>query len=135
MKVEEMTNLSNWSVVIVDDEPQNIGVLELVFRYHNIEVHSVESGLACLELIDTITPPTLLIIDIQMPGMSGYELLDKLREHPIWGQLPMIAVTAHALEKDREKILNAGFDGYIPKPVNVMSFVDDITKILNLQET
>jgi len=129
-----MTNLSNWSVVIVDDEPENIGVLELVFRFNEIETHSVESGVDCLALVDKIDPPTLLIIDIQMPHMSGYELLDKLRKNPRWGHLPMIAVTAHALEKDRDKILNAGFDGYIPKPINVMSFIDEISTILNTLE-
>ena len=126
-----MTDFSNWIVVIVDDELENIGVIELVLNFNNIQSYSVISGHDCLALIDNIPTPTVLLIDIQMPQMSGYELLQELRSHARWGTIPMIAVTAHALTEDRDKILNAGFDGYISKPISVMSFLDQVIDILN----
>lgn len=124
-----MSDLSKWNVLIVDDETDNIGVVELVLNFHNARVRSADSGLACLEMMEQESP-TLLLVDIQMPGMSGIELLAKIRERREWRHIPVIAVTAHAMIGDHERFISAGFDGYIPKPVNAMTLVDEIQAIL-----
>lgn len=124
-----MNDLSNWHVIIVDDEPDNIGVMQLVLEFHNASVHIAESGKRCLKIIETQTP-SLLLVDIQMPEMTGYELLEKLREDKNLEHVPIIAVTAHAMRDDDRQILLAGFDGYIPKPINVTTLISEVTTIV-----
>lgn len=75
--------------------------------------------------------PTFLLVDIQMPGMTGYELLAKIRANDEWRDIPVIAVTAHAMTGDETRVMQAGFNGYIPKPVNVTSLIDDLLAILD----
>lgn len=123
-------DLSNWNVLVVDDEPDNIGVIELVMSFHKARVRTAESALKCLELMAQESP-SLLLMDIQMPGMSGFELLKKIRECEQWKHIPVIAVTAHAMIGDHERILSAGFDGYVPKPISPMTFVDELQAILS----
>ena len=124
-----MYDLSNWNVLIVDDEPDNIGVVELVLNFHKAVVRTAESGMECLELMAK-EPATLLLVDIQMPQMSGIELLAKVREHVAWRHIPVIAVTAHAMMGDSERFTAAGFDGYIPKPIAAMSLIDELQAII-----
>lgn len=124
-----MTNLSDWNVLIVDDEPDNVGVIELVLGFHNARVRTAESGPKCLQLMEQVVP-TLLLVDIQMPGMSGIELMEKVREREAWRHIPVVVVTAHAMRGDNERFLAAGFDGYIPKPISAMTLVDELQAIL-----
>jgi CheY-like chemotaxis protein len=124
-----MYDLCEWDVLVVDDEPDNIGVVELVLGFHNANVRAAGSGAECLQMLEQ-RPCNLLLVDIQMPGMSGFELLETIRQHRHWRTIPVIAVTAHAMAGDAERITAAGFDGYIAKPINAMSFVDEIMTIL-----
>lgn len=123
-------DLSHWDVLIVDDEPDNIGVIEIVFNFHGVRFRAASSGQECLELMAE-SIPTLILADIQMPMMSGYELLAHIRANENWQSIPVIAVTAHAMSGDQSQALDAGFDGYIPKPVEAMRLVDQIQTILN----
>lgn len=127
-------DLSDWHIIIVDDEPDNLGVLELVLRYHHADVQIAGSGQACLDLLET-TKPTLLLVDIQMPGISGYDLLKLVREQAQWSQLPMIAVTAHAMQGDEERIVAAGFNGYISKPIDAMKLAETLKQMLTVKIT
>jgi CheY-like chemotaxis protein len=127
-------DLSNWTVVIVDDEPDNLGVMELVLRYHHAQVHIAGSGKECLELLETVTP-TLLLVDIQMPGISGYDLLKLVRDQARWSQLPMIAVTAYAMEGDKDRVIAAGFNGYISKPIDAMKLAETLKSMLTVKVT
>ena len=124
-----MQDLSDWRVLIVDDEPDNIGVIELVLSFHNANVRTAESGMECLRLM-TEEAPTLLLVDIQMPQMSGLELLEKIREHENWRHIPVVAVTAHAMMGDSDRFVSAGFDGYIPKPISAMTLVNELQPIV-----
>jgi CheY-like chemotaxis protein len=123
-------DLSTWKVLIVDDEPDNRGILEFVLSSYNAEVRCAETAPECLELMEQECP-TLLLADIQMPGMSGTELLAKIREHAQWRHLPVIAITAYAMPGDRERILAAGFDGYIAKPLSVMQLADELKNLIS----
>lgn len=120
---------SHWEVIIVDDEPHNIGVLELILEFHGATVHIAESGEACLQLLDH-TSASFLLVDIQMPEMTGYELLDRIRDRDGWREIPVIAVTAHAMSGDAERIRAVGFNGYIAKPINAVTLVDELQTIL-----
>jgi CheY-like chemotaxis protein len=125
-----MDDVSRWNVMIVDDEADNLGVVELVFQFHNTQVRKATSGEQCLQIMEQ-EAPSLLLVDIQMPVMDGYQLLEKVRQNPAWQSIPVVAVTAYARPEDQERIMAAGFDGYIAKPVNVMSLVPDLEQILS----
>ena len=129
-----MSDPSDWRVLIVDDDPDNVGVLELVLEFHNATTRVAASGQQCLDMLGEEIP-TLLLVDIQMPGMTGYELLGRIRSNAAWRDLPVVAVTAHAMRGDADRILQAGFDGYISKPVDVASLVDNLQGILEASET
>lgn len=125
-----MHDLSDWNVVIVDDEPDNRGVLEFVLSSYNATVRTASTGNECLAMMEE-KAPTLLLADIQMAGMSGMELLEKVRAREKWNSIPVIAITAFAMPGDRERILAAGFTGYISKPLSVMKLVDQIKSAIS----
>lgn len=125
-------DLSNWKVLIVDDEPDNLGVLELIFRFHKATVFTAESGSKCLELMRSVDP-SLLLIDIQMPAMSGYDVLRTVRKESRWRDLPIIAVSAHAMAGDSERALEAGFDGYITKPITAQTLAETVKHLVDLK--
>ena len=104
-----------------------------VLDFHHASVRLASSGKECLELLSRETP-SFMLVDIQMPEMTGYELLHRIRANTQWRDIPVIAVTAHAMSGDEERIIRAGFNGYIPKPVNVTSLIDDLRQILNAGE-
>jgi two-component system cell cycle response regulator DivK len=125
-----MSELTGWCVLAVDDEPDNLGVINLILRFHKASVITAESGHACLEALQTAAP-TVLLVDIQMPHMSGFDLLKLLRADDRWAALPIIAITAHAMAGDEERILGAGFDGYISKPISALTLADEIIAIVD----
>lgn len=124
-----MHDLSDWDVLIVDDEPDNRGILEFVLTSYQATVRTAESAEKCLELMEAKTP-TMVLADIQMPGTSGFELLTKLRSREEWRSIPVIAITAYAMPGDQERIMSAGFNGYIAKPLSVMELADTLSKLV-----
>src|SRR5690349_17351408 len=74
-----MIEMSQWNVVIVDDEPDNIGVVEFIFGFHNVKMRSATSGAAGLEMLRQ-ERSNLLLLDVQMPGMSGWDVLAEIRK-------------------------------------------------------
>jgi two-component system cell cycle response regulator DivK len=124
-----MPDLSAWNILIIDDEVHNAGVLEHVFRFHDARVRSVDNGPEGLRMIQKETP-TLVLLDLSMPRMSGWDVLKVIREDETMRHLPVIAITAQVMAGDRESVLEAGFDGYIPKPISVSTIIKTIEEIL-----
>lgn len=124
-----MHDLSDWNVLVVDDEPDNLGVIELVLNFYDAKVRTAADAGECLEQM-AADKPTLLLADIQMPGMDGFELLRTVRENETWRDIPIIAITAHAMAGDHERIIAAGFDGYIAKPISAMTLVDELIALI-----
>ncbi len=125
-----MQDLSTWKVLVVDDEPDNVDVVRLILEFHDVKVWGASSAADCLALLEQVRP-TMLLIDIQMPVVSGFDLLNLVREHAKWREIPAIAITAYSMQGDRERILQAGFDGYMSKPINAMSLVDELIVIMD----
>jgi len=128
-----MLDISTWNVVFIDDEPDNVRVVEFILQFHKASLRSAEDGPKGLELLRA-NKPTFLLLDIRLPLMSGWEILDVIRSDAQLKDLPVIAVTAHAMSGDKEKALKAGFDGYITKPISAMTFIDDIKSILQVRK-
>ena len=116
-------NKDNWiaggTCLIVDDDVRNIFALTSVLERHKLTVLFAESGEQALELLYTSPGIELVLMDITMPDMDGYETIRAIRRTPEFRDLPVIALTANAMKGDREKSLAAGASDYLAKPVNV----------------
>jgi signal transduction histidine kinase/ActR/RegA family two-component response regulator len=116
--------------LIVDDDFRNIFALTALLERGKLTVVSVESGAECLSLLDTRPEIDLILMDIMMPGMDGYETMAAIRSLPRWRELPIIAVTAKVVGGERERCLSAGASDYIPKPVDTAELLHAIGKWL-----
>ncbi len=105
-------------VLVVDDDARNIFALTSLLENHDMDVISATSGRSAITLLQTTPGVSLVLMDIMMPDMDGYETIRELRTSPQFLRLPILALTAKAMPGDREKCLDAGANDYIPKPVN-----------------
>jgi CheY-like chemotaxis protein len=105
-------------VLVVDDDIRNIFALNSLLERHNMEVISATNGQEAIDLLERTDDLSLVLMDIMMPEMDGYETLRRIRSKPHFRLLPIIALTAKAMKGDREKCLEAGASDYVAKPVN-----------------
>jgi CheY-like chemotaxis protein len=110
--------LSGRKVLVVDDDARNIFALTTVLENHEMEVLSATNGRQAVELVDATPGLSVVLMDIMMPDMDGYETMREIRRDPKFRTLPILALTAKAMKGDREKCLQAGASDYIAKPVN-----------------
>lgn len=105
-------------ILIIDDDPRNIFALKLTLQargYQCLTAGSAAEGIAIAENPDT----GIVLMDMMMPEMDGYQAIAELRGKPLTAQIPIVAVTAQAMIGDREKCLEAGANAYISKPIDV----------------
>lgn len=117
--------VKDWTVLIVDDEPDNLGVAQKVLSFGGADVHIARNGIEGLSVLESLKP-TFILLDLSMPEMDGWEMFERIRARDEFSGVPIIALTAHAMTGDRERIEKAGFDGYIAKPFRINSFMEDI---------
>lgn len=110
------------SILVIDDNPMNVRLLNVVLSKGGYDVRSALDAREALELLESFTPQ-LLLVDLQLPGMDGLELVRRLRVDDRTKDTPMVAVTAFAMKGDEEKALRAGFDGYVTKPIDTRAFL------------
>lgn len=127
-------DVSTWKVLIVEDDYDNLNVATQVLTFRGAEVRVAENGVIGLKALEDFAP-TIVLMDISMPQMDGWEMLAHMRSSPRTADLPVIAVTAHAMEGDKERVLAAGFDGYIRKPFDVLTLLDEIMESLAITES
>jgi len=109
-------------ILVVEDNEKNRKLVRDVLKHKGYDVIESETGEDGVRLARE-RRPRLILMDIQLPGIDGIEALRRLRADETTRAIPVIAVTASALDRDRQKIMAAGFDGYQAKPLNVKAFM------------
>ena len=116
-------------ILIVEDNERNLKLVRDVLQVKGFE--TIEAGTAELGIeLATERKPDLILMDIQLPGMNGIEARKILRSKPETAAIPVVAVTASVMQQDRNLITQAGFDGYIGKPINIKEFLEVVNQIL-----
>ncbi|MGD0196877.1 MAG: ATP-binding protein [Solirubrobacteraceae bacterium] len=112
--------------LIVDDDFRNIFAMTTLLERGNVEVIPAESGTEALAILAERPDVNLILMDIMMPGMDGYETMTAIRALPAWTAIPMIAVTGKVVGRERDRCIEAGASDYIPKPVDTAELLDAI---------
>jgi len=117
-------------ILVVEDNPLNLKLARDVLTFAKYDVIEAQSGEDALRVAQE-TPPDLVLMDLQLPGIDGTETLRRLRESALGPDVPVVAVTALAMAEDKERAAHAGFDGYIEKPISARALPGQIEAFLN----
>jgi CheY-like chemotaxis protein len=124
--------VSTTRILLIEDNRDNRELMSYLLTAFGNHVFMAESGVAGLDLARRLLPD-LIVCDVQLPDIDGFEIARRLHHEPLTRTIPLIAVTALAMLGDRERILAAGFDGYLAKPIDPETFVRQIESFLPLQ--
>ena len=116
-------------ILVIEDNEQNMYLVTFILEKHGYQVVQAWDGRKGIELASQVKP-TLILLDIQLPEMDGYAVARELRSNPAFDDMPIVAVTSYAMVGDRERILAAGCQGYIEKPINPETFVTQVEQHL-----
>ena len=117
------------TVLVVDDEPNILLSLEFLMQQAGFDVLTAEDGESALNAVQT-QQPDLVLLDISLPGISGFDVLETLRQDPRFARLPVIMLTAHGREVEKEKGLALGADDYVTKPFSTQALVETVKNLL-----
>jgi two-component system cell cycle response regulator DivK len=116
-------------ILIVEDNPRNMKLVRDILQvkgHTTVEATNAEDGI----VLAGERKPDLILMDIQLPGMNGIDALRVLRGQPDTARIPVIAVTASVMQQDRKLITEAGFDGYVGKPISLVEFLQAVNDML-----
>jgi CheY-like chemotaxis protein len=116
-------------VLIAEDNPVNRELFRELLEGRGYAVEEACDGEEALEMLER-SRPDILLLDLGMPRLDGFGLVRKIRENTQLADLPVLAVTAYAMRGDREKVLEAGFDGYLSKPINAVLLGEELERLL-----
>jgi CheY-like chemotaxis protein len=116
-------------ILVIEDNEQNLYLITFILEKNHYEVIQARDGQEGIDLAGR-SNPAMIILDIQLPVMDGYEVARQLTRKSETKDIPIVAVTSYAMVGDREKTIAAGCTGYIEKPIDPGSFIDEIEKFL-----
>jgi len=119
-------------ILVVEDNELNLKLFCDLLRAHGYEAEPVRDGRQAVERTRAFRPD-LIIMDIQMPHVSGLELIEQLKSDEALKAIPVMAVTAYAAKGDEERIRDAGAEGYVSKPISLMKFVESVRMLLKVE--
>ncbi len=120
-------------VLVIEDNPTNLYLMEYLLTSFGYAVLTAGNGDVGLS-IAAREQPDLIICDIQMPVMDGYEFIRQIKEHPQLSTTPVVAITAFAMVDDQQKMLSAGFDNYLSKPIDPRTFKEKMLNFLSINQ-
>ena len=121
--------LKGWNVLVVDDEVDSLEVAVRILKHYGANVSTASNGEEGLNAIRTFHP-RFVISDLSMPVMDGWELISQLKQSRDTLDVPVIALTAHAMNGDRQRAIIAGFHNYLTKPLTPATFMRDLLYLL-----
>jgi two-component system cell cycle response regulator DivK len=121
--------MANELILIVEDNEKNRRLARDILQVKGYRTVEAETGEAGLEQA-ALQAPNLVLMDIHLPGINGIEALKKLRETDATRRIPVLAFTASVMPQDRREIMEAGFDGFVSKPINLKEFIATVAKAL-----
>lgn len=121
-------------ILIAEDHAINRELLRELLEARGYSVIEACDGQEALQMIEQ-AQPDILLLDIGMPILDGFAVMRKIREKPQLASLPVLAVTAYAMQGDQEKILHSGFDGYLSKPINSRSLAEELDRLLSKRDS
>lgn len=121
--------LAGWDVVVIDDEPDSLEVARYILDFYGAKVLTATNGQEGIALVEQ-TKPHFVISDLSMPEMDGWEFVSALKSTVQVQDIPVIALTAHAMRGDRERAIAAGFHNYLTKPLTAHTFMDELLTLL-----
>lgn len=122
--------LKDKTVLLVDDDTRNIFALVSYLESIDIRVVTAENGIEALNILSAENEIRIVLLDMMMPEMDGYETLEEMSNKGLLGKIPVIAVTAKAMIGDREKCLEAGATDYVSKPVNLAELTEKMSRLI-----
>lgn len=117
-------------ILVVEDNPLNMELVCEVLEAHGYEVWQATAAAEALERLKAGLPE-LILMDIQLPGLDGLALTRRLKQDPATRDIQVVALTAHVMKGDRERILEAGCCGYIPKPIDIKELTSEVARFLH----
>lgn len=117
-------------VLIIEDDDHILYILKVLLEREDINVVTAIDGQKAHDLIDSLSPPDLVLLDMMLPYIDGYELLQKIRNLPEWKEVPVIVLSAKSQEKDIVKMLDEGANDYIVKPFQPMELLSRLKRYL-----
>lgn len=121
--------LKDWEVLVVDDELDSQEVAKRLLKRYGATVHTADNGLEALEVLKTIHP-IFILSDISMPELDGWGLIYELQQDRDTAEIPIFALTAHAMQGDRERAMAVGFYNYLTKPLTPATFMENLLNIM-----
>ncbi len=121
--------MSTAGVLIVEDNPVNLRLAAFLLQRKGYRVSQATTSAECLAMLDQ-SVPDLILMDIQLPGEDGLAVTRKIRQNAKLKHIVIVALTAHAMTGDREKILAAGCDGYLAKPIDPQRLASEVERYL-----
>ena len=116
-------------VLVVEDNERNLKLVRDVLQYAGYEIIEASTGEEGVELAQSRSPDVILM-DLQLPDIDGMEALRRIRKSPVTADVPVVAVTAFAMQDDRARVFDAGFDGYLEKPLSVRELPAQVQQFL-----
>ncbi len=118
-----------WQIVVVEDEFDSLQMVSEILRYYGVDVLVAHNGRECIELLKR-NHATLVLTDLAMPEMDGWETLKAIRANPRTEMIPVVAVSAYHSVEVAEQAINAGFKGFIAKPISPKTFMQNLEKLV-----
>ena len=123
-------SVTDWQVLVIDDEEDALELIQGILEFQGIFSVGCTDAEQAIKVLEDITP-TLVIVDLALPGMDGWGLLAQLRDHPKLHHVPRVAITSYHTQELANKAIEAGFDAYFPKPIDATSFVRELETIVS----
>lgn len=123
----------NEKILIVEDNPVHMRLMEMVLRAKNYTLLKATNGEEALDVAKR-ERPNLILMDLNLPTMTGFEVAKRLRQDPAFKHTPIIAITAYAMKGDRERVIESGCDAYLSKPIDTRELPEVITEMLSRRQ-